>query len=126
MIFCYNSEATLQGTVAVGFCDEGYKRVGTEMVTCGPNGGWDELPRCLQEPVTLSSKNLVKVDNVSDLMTYTSYFACVGSLLPWNWVMVAIGVVIWLIAATLDVVGLVVLIILAREKCMLPIKLTMI
>ena len=115
--FCYSSEATLQGAVAMAYCDKGYERVGPKMVTCGSNGSWGELPRCLREPATSFGKNSVKVD-----WQHFSLDVCVGYLLMWNSALIAIGVVIWLIAAALDIVGLVVLIILAREKCMLQVN----
>ena len=49
IIFCYNSEGTLQGAVAMAYCDDGYERVGEDRVTCGPNGSWGELPRCSKD-----------------------------------------------------------------------------
>lgn len=55
IIFCYNSEGTLQGTVAIAYCDEGYERAGPERVTCGSNGSWGELPTCLTKPTSLSA-----------------------------------------------------------------------
>ena len=46
IIYCYSSEATLQGSVAVAYCSQGYERVGPDRVTCGINGSWGELPVC--------------------------------------------------------------------------------
>ena len=46
IIYCYSSEATLQGSVAVAYCSQGHERVGPERVTCNVNGSWGQLPVC--------------------------------------------------------------------------------
>lgn len=60
IIFCYNTEATLQGTVAMAYCNEGYEILGPDMITCASNGNWGELPRCLRISVTSPGKSVAQ------------------------------------------------------------------
>ena len=138
IIFCYNSEATLQGSVAVAYCDEGYDRVGPERVTCGSNGSWGNLPRCLKMSIPFAGKCqlvafFIVLNPVSEhksvsghntiqgqyVFFLTIFSICSDALLVWNIFLIIIGVVTWFIAAGLDAAGLVVLLLLVREKCKL-------
>ena len=56
IIFCYDSEGTLQGSVAMAYCDEGFERIGPDRVTCGTDGSWGELPRCFVRREVSSGK----------------------------------------------------------------------
>ena len=46
IIYCYSSEATLQGSVAMAYCSQGYERIGPDRVMCDINGSWGKLPVC--------------------------------------------------------------------------------
>ena len=78
IIFCYNSEATLQGSVAVAYCDEGYDRVGPERVTCDSNGSWGNLPRCSEMSIPFAGKcqlvafYTIKSNDVTDIKALVS------------------------------------------------------
>ena len=65
IIFCYSSEATLQGAVAMAYCNEGFERVGPDRVTCSPDGSWGELPTCQRISTASSGKYTFIILNVA-------------------------------------------------------------
>ena len=62
IIFCYSSspQGTLQGTVAMAYCGDGYEREGPESVTCGVDGSWGNLPRCLRDGQTSTGMDITQ------------------------------------------------------------------
>ena len=59
--------------------------------------------------------------NVLINISYLYHAPLTEALLGWQVALVVIGVLLWFLALGLDIVGVVLLILLAREKCKLPV-----
>ena len=65
------------------------------------------------------SCNIENMKEAGDEATvhYISYLLFPEALLGWQVALIVIGVLLWFLAVGLDIVGVVLLILLAREKC---------